>query len=75
MAEFKYVKTSKLGDGRKTFHYETEGGRHKVEIDELRNADNKFTISLCSVSGYMNTLDTYAKTRQTLLRRLDTLFD
>ena len=73
MAQFKYSKTSRLQDGRKTFHYATEDDHFKAEIDTL--SDGRFTIALCSVPCWNNVIDGYAKTRQTLLTRLDKVFE
>ena len=71
--EFKFEKTSKLNDGRKTYHYATSDNHFKAEIDTL--SDGRFTIALCSVPCWNNVIDGYAKTRQTLLTRLDKVFD
>ena len=73
MAQFKFNKTSKLQDGRKTFHYATEDNHFKAEIDTL--SDGRFSIAECSVPYWNNVIDSHAKTRQTLIRRLDKVFD
>lgn len=69
MGHFKFNKTSRLNDGSKTYHYATIDDRFKAEIDTL--SDGRFKIALCSVPCWNNEVDGYAKTRKTLLTRLD----
>ena len=58
------------------FYYEADDGMFKVEIDEVL-IDNKiqYVIAHCSISCWMNILTIRAKTKKTLLDRLESLFN
>lgn len=59
------TKITSKADGRKTFHYNRKGV--SFEIDEVTDG---YVLAECSVSYYMNVVDTRAKTKQTLINRL-----
>ena len=72
---FRQVKKSLKENGLTTFYYEADEGFFTAEIDEIKINNNiEYIITKCSISYYLNMIDTKAKTKQTLLRRLEKLF-